>query len=53
MATKQLPEQIGCGYCIHEKTCTMRDPKINKAKLGCTEYQHFNSPTIKIKNNGK
>lgn len=34
-------EQIGCGYCDKEKTCTIRDPKINKAKKGCTEFKHF------------
>lgn len=34
--------QIGCGYCDKEHTCKIRDPKINKAKLGCKEYKHFN-----------
>lgn len=34
--------QIGCGYCDKEHTCKTRDPKINKAKLGCKEYKHFN-----------
>ena len=24
--------QIGCGYCAKEETCTMRHPKVNKAK---------------------
>jgi len=33
--------QIGCGYCSKEKTCKMHDPKINKAKLGCKEFQHY------------
>tara|TARA_R110000772_G_scaffold268031_1_gene393908 strand:+ start:86 stop:247 length:162 start_codon:yes stop_codon:yes gene_type:complete len=33
--------QIGCGYCANEKGCTMRDPKINKAKLGCEKWQHW------------
>lgn len=33
--------QIGCGYCIHEKTCKIRDPKINKAKQGCKEWKHW------------
>jgi hypothetical protein len=32
---------IGCGYCIHELTCSKHDPKINKAKLGCKEYKEF------------
>ena len=34
--------QIGCGYCAHEKNCKIRDPKINKAKLGCYEWKHWN-----------
>ena len=33
--------QIGCGYCIHEKDCTIRDPKINKAKQGCKDWKHW------------
>jgi len=33
--------QIGCGYCKKEKTCKIRDPKINKAKLGCKDFDHF------------
>ncbi len=32
--------QIGCGYCVNEKKCPIRDPKINKAKLGCKEFIH-------------
>lgn len=44
MSTKKLnaiiKSQVGCGYCIHEKTCIKYIPKINKAKLGCQEYQH-------------
>ena len=34
-------EQIGCGYCTLEKVCKTRDPKINKAKLGCKDYEHY------------
>lgn len=34
-------KQIGCGYCYKEETCTIRDPKINKAKLGCKEFKHW------------
>jgi hypothetical protein len=33
--------QIGCGYCSKEKSCKIRDAKINKAKEGCNEYQHW------------
>lgn len=33
--------QIGCGYCAKEKKCKIRDPKINKAKQGCKEWQHW------------
>lgn len=33
--------QIGCGYCAKEKTCEIRDPKINRAKLGCKEFKHY------------
>lgn len=33
--------QIGCGYCKLEETCEIRDPKINKAKLGCPHFKHF------------
>ena len=32
--------QIGCGYCAEEKKCLIRDPKINKAKLGCEDWVH-------------
>lgn len=38
---EKINSQIGCGYCAHEKTCTKRDPKINKAKEGCEEYLHY------------
>jgi len=34
-------DQIGCGYCYKEKICKIRDPKINKAKLGCEEFKHY------------
>jgi len=40
MDDKIFEVQMGCGYCIHEKNCPKRDPKINKAKLGCLEYEH-------------
>jgi hypothetical protein len=33
--------QIGCGYCKEEKICKIRDPKINKAKLGCKDFKHY------------
>lgn len=33
--------QLGCGYCLHENKCPMRNPKVNKAKLGCKDYKHF------------
>lgn len=33
--------QIGCGYCDKEKTCKIRNPKINKAKLGRKEFKHY------------
>jgi len=43
--TKKILEiinsQVGCGYCKHEKSCLKRDPKVNKAKQGCLEYQHY------------
>jgi len=32
---------IGCGYCALEKTCSIHDPKINRALLGCDSYLHF------------
>lgn len=39
----KIENQIGCGYCVHEKTCIIRDPKINKAKLGCKDWSHWQS----------
>lgn len=36
-----IKTQIGCGYCDKEKACKIRDPKINKAKQGCKDYNHF------------
>lgn len=33
--------QIGCGYCGNEKNCIERDPKTNKAKQGCKDWQHW------------
>lgn len=32
--------QIGCGYCAHEKTCEIREPRVNKALLGCQQFKH-------------
>lgn len=40
MEMKNKKEQIGCGYCKEELTCKERDPKINKAKLGCKKFKH-------------
>ena len=40
---KRVRTQIGCGYCKHELTCPDRDPKINKAKLGCERFIHHES----------
>lgn len=34
-------EQIGCGYRDNELGCTMKDPKVNKAKLGCVSWLHW------------
>ena len=45
-----IEKQIGCGYCLFETTCKKRDPKINKAKLGCKDFNHFSN---KIKPNSK
>lgn len=39
MGTKN--KLIGCGYCAKEKTCSIHDPKVNKAKLGCTDYEQL------------
>lgn len=33
--------QIGCGYCANEQTCKIHDPKVNKAKLGCENWKHW------------
>lgn len=33
--------QIGCGYCIHEQSCEVRKPRVNKAKKGCPDWKHF------------
>lgn len=38
--TTLIDSQIGCGYCKHEETCKERDPKVNKAKLGCKQFIH-------------
>ena len=36
-----IKEQVGCGYCIHEKSCKERDSSINKAKLGCERFLNY------------
>ena len=33
--------EIGCGYCLHEKYCTIKVPGVNMAKKGCTDFQHW------------
>lgn len=33
--------QIGCGYCSKEQSCTKHDPRVNKAKQGCKEFVHW------------
>lgn len=38
---KNIKNQIGCGYCILEETCEMRNPRVNTAKLGCTHFKHY------------
>ena len=37
----QKKNQIGCGYCSKETECNKRDPKVNKAKMGCKDWQHW------------
>jgi len=39
--SKVIEKQVGCGYCHLESTCSKRDPKINKAKQGCTDFKHW------------
>lgn len=39
----KVENQIGCGYCFHEKNCNIRDPKINKAKAGCKLFVHYST----------
>lgn len=41
MDNSKKENQIGCGYCIREFRCTKRDPKVNKAKLGCKGFKHW------------
>jgi len=36
---KKTSEQIGCGYCRHEKSCKDYEPKKNKAK-DCLNFVH-------------
>lgn len=38
-----IKNQIGCGYCVFELTCKIREPKINKVKLGCEKFKHHES----------
>jgi type I restriction-modification system DNA methylase subunit len=38
-----VSKQIGCGYCMNEKECSIRDPKVNKAKQGCPEWKHHSN----------
>jgi hypothetical protein len=38
---KNKTYQIGCGYCTLEKTCEIRDSKVNKAKLGYPHFIHY------------
>ena len=45
-----MDNQIGCGYCKHELTCKIRDPRVNKAKQGCPDWQHFNKKQNQSKN---
>lgn len=40
---KHAKSQLGCGYCKLELTCKIRDPKINKAKIGCKDFTHHES----------
>ena len=42
--------QIGCGYCKEEKICKIRNPKINKAKLGCKHFKHFSEELNIVEN---
>lgn len=48
MKNNQNKNQIGCGYCDKEKICTIRDGKINKAKLGCKDFNHFENKKVLI-----
>jgi len=37
---------IGCGYCLYEKQCNIRDAKINKARCGCPGFRHFDDAAV-------
>jgi hypothetical protein len=49
----KIENQIGCGYCTLEKTCKIRDPKVNKAKLGCEFFIHFTKDSLLLKSPAK
>jgi len=44
---QNIKNQIGCGYCTHEKTCKKYDPKRNQAKEGCKEWEHHTADKLK------
>lgn len=46
MEMKEKENQIGCGYCQHEKYCNIRDSKTNKAKQGCKDWEHWEKANI-------
>lgn len=39
--------RIGCGWCVFENKCVLRNPKINQAKAGC-EIFHYDIRAGKI-----
>jgi len=43
---KNKNDQIGCGYCDKENECSIRDPKVNKAKEGCKQFKHYQDETV-------
>ena len=39
-SSRNQDNRIGCGWCVFEKKCVLRNPKVNQAKAGC-EIFHY------------
>lgn len=40
---RNIKNQVGCGYCMYELCCAIKQRDVNFAKAGCPCYTHWSN----------